>query len=251
MAGAETVSDIEGYEWPRTDWFDYSTIAEQSREVEDYAIMFLVGGLGHFANLIGHERFFMEMALNPKMMEAGFCRTADFLAELTERTLQAACGRINIICIQDDFGTQRGPMISNETYRRFFKPHHRRIFEIGHKYGARNMQHSCGAVFDFIPSFIEIGADILDPIQTTAAGMQPARLKREFGKDLCFHGGIDTQNVLVHGTTEDVRRHIDSLIREFSGNGGFVLAPSHYIQEDAPLENVLAVFDQATRWRGP
>ena len=152
--------------------------------------------------------------------------------------------------VQDDFGTQQGPLMSLETYRRFYRPRHQRIFEVAHRHGAKAMMHSCGAVFDFIPDFIGIGADILDPIQTTAAGMAPGRLCCEFGADLCFHGGIDTQGVLVTGGPGDVRRQIDSLLGGFAGTDGFILAPSHYIQADVPLENLLAVFDHIAGLRG-
>ena len=144
---------------------------------------------------------------------------------------------------------QTGPMISPDMYRRFFKPQHRRIFETAHVHGAKVMQHSCGAVTEFIRDFIEIGADILDPVQTTAAGMEPARLEREFGADICFHGGIDTQGVLAAGSPDDVRRQIDQLVRGFGDDGGFILAPAHYLQSDAPWENIMAIFEHVAQWR--
>ncbi|MCX6030352.1 MAG: hypothetical protein NT169_13785 [Chloroflexi bacterium] len=246
---AESLADLQRYDWPRADAFDYSTIARQCAAVDEYAILFLAGGLGQVANLLGFERALMEMALHPELLEYCYGAIGEFFVELTDRTLQAAQGRIDIICVQDDFGTQRGKLMSLKMYRRFFKPHHRRIFEVAKRHGARVMQHSCGAVFDFIPDFIEIGVDILDPIQTTAVGMDPRRLKREFGRDLCFHGGIDVQNILVRGTAADVRRHLDELVETLGQGGGFILAPSHNIHGDAPWENILTIFDHAAKWR--
>ena len=249
LAHAETLADLRSYDWPRADAFDYSTVAQQCAAVDEYAILFLAGGLGQVANLLGFARTLADMALRPELVAYCHAAIGEFFAELTDRTLQAAGGRIDIICVQDDFGTQRGNLMSLEMYRRFYKPYHRRIFEVAKRHGARVMQHSCGAVFNFIPDFIEIGVDILDPIQTTAAGMDPRRLKREYGEDLCFHGGIDVQNVLVHGTPEDVRRHLDELVETLGQGGGFILAPSHYIQGDAPWANVLTIFDHVARWR--
>jgi uroporphyrinogen decarboxylase len=249
LVHAESVADLRRYPWPRADMFDYSTIARQCAEAGDYAVLFLAGGLGNLSNLIGSERALEALVLEPELMEYGLGVVGEFFAELTDRTLGAAGGRIDIICVQDDFGTQTGKLMSLKMYRRFFKPHHKRIFEVARRHGARVMQHSCGAVFDFIPDFIEIGVDILDPVQTTAAGMNPRRLKEEYGKDLCFHGGIDVQNILVNGTPDDVRRHLDELIETLGDGGGFILAPSHYMEAVAPMENVLTIFDHVARWR--
>lgn len=249
LAQARTINELKKYDWPRADWFDYSTIAQQCEEVGDYAIIFLAGGLWQGANLMGFERFLYEMALNPELIDFCCGTLGDFFADLTNRTLEAAKRRIDIICVQDDFGTQQGSLISLDMYRRFFKPYHKKIFEVARRYGARVMQHSCGAVYEFIPDFIEIGVDILDPVQTTAVGMTPKRLKRDFGRDLCFHGGIDVQNILVKATPEDVRNHIDSLVETFADEGGFILSSSHYIQEDAPWGNIMTIFDYVTKWR--
>ena len=247
---AETLADLQKYPWPRAEAFDYATIAQQCTAVDDYAILFLPGGgLGQAANLLGFQRLLTEAAQHPELVAYCHAALGEFFAELTDRTLEAAGGRIDIVCVQDDFGTQTGKLMSLKMYRRLYKPYHKQIFEVAKRHGARVMQHSCGAVFDFIPDFIEIGVDILDPIQTTAAGMDPQRLKREYGKDLCFHGGIDVQDILVHGTTEDVRRHLDELVETLGQGGGFILAPSHYIQGDAPWENILTIFDHVAKWR--
>ena len=243
LADAAGAADVEKHEWPQADWFDYATLAQECRDVGDYAVIFNLGGLGHAANLLGFERMLTDMLADPPVIEACFERLTAFYVDFLDRTLRAAAGGIDIVVVQDDFGTQQGPLMSLETYRRFYQPRHRQMFEVAHRHGAKAMMHSCGAVFDFIPDFIAIGADILDPIQTTAAGMAPARLRREYGADLCFHGGIDTQGVLVSGSPGDVSRHIDSLLSGFAGTDGFILAPSHYIQADVPLENVLAMFD--------
>jgi uroporphyrinogen decarboxylase len=248
LANATDVAEVEKYEWPRVDWFDYRSIERQCEAIGDHAIVFNVGGLGQIANLIGFERMLTDMMADPPFVEACFERLTQFYVEFLDRVLAAGQG-IDIICIQDDFGTQQGPLLSLEVYRKFYKPCHQRIFQVAHRHSVKAMMHSCGAVFGFIPEFIEIGADILDPLQTNAVGMDPVRLKKEFGKDLCFHGGIDTQHLLVNGSPTDVCRQVDELIRDFGKGGGYILAPSHYIQADAPFENVLALFEHVARLR--
>jgi uroporphyrinogen decarboxylase len=247
LAHASSIAELGTHPWPQADWFDYRSLPHQCRDVGDYAIVFNLGGLGHVANLVGFERMLTDMLLDPPFIEACFERLTHFYDEFLARVLVAAQGRIDIVCVQDDFGTQQAPLMSLDTYRRFYKPRHQRLFATAHRHNARVMMHSCGAVFEFIPEFIEIGADILDPLQINAAGMDPVRLKREFGKDLCFHGGIDTQGTLVNGTPDDVCRQIDSLIDALAAGGGYILAPSHYIQGDAPMKNVLAMFDHIAR----
>ena len=244
------LQDLDKHDWPQPDWFDYSSLSRQCADVNDRAIIFNIGGLGHTANLIGLERLMTDMLLDPPFVEGCFRKLTDFYVEFLDRVLEAAAGRIDIVCIQDDFGSQQGPMIGFREYRRFYKPNHRAIFEVAHRHQARVMMHSCGAVFDFVPDFIEIGADILDPLQTSAAGMDPSRLNRNFGADICFHGGVDVQTTLVSGSPADVRGHIDNLVGALADGGGFILAPSHYIQADAPLENVLTLFEHAASWRG-
>ncbi len=249
LAGASTVTEADKYEWPRPDWFDYRSLPAQCESIGDYARIFHLGGLGHVANLIGFERLLTDMLLNPAFIEACFENLTRFYVEFLDQVLKEANRGIDMICVQDDFGTQNGPLISMDLYRQFYKPYHKRIFEVAHQHHVKVMMHSCGAVFDFIPEFIAIGADILDPLQTNAFGMDPARLKKEFGSSLCFHGGIDTQETLVRCSPGEISRHIDGLINAFARDGGYILAPSHYIQTDVPLENVIAMLDYVAKLR--
>jgi uroporphyrinogen decarboxylase len=250
LADAADKADLEKYPWPQANWFDYSKMAQDSQQAGDKAVIFLAGSLWQAAHLVGYEHLLMQMVADPLFVETCFDKLGEFFAEFTRKSLKAADGRIDIVCVQDDMGTQAGPLISPALYRRFFKAHHKKIYDVAHDFGAKVMQHSCGAVVEFIPDFIDIGVDILDPVQTSAAGMDPRQLKREFGRDLCFHGGIDTQHTLIKGTPEDVVREIDSLVETFASGGGYIIAPSHYIQSDTPWENLTAMFDHINKLRG-
>jgi hypothetical protein len=143
-----------------------------------------------------------------------------------------------------DFGTQRGPFISNEAYREMYAPFHQRINSLIHaNSGWKTFMHSCGSVYALIPDFIEAGFDILNPVQCSAAEMSPERLKQEFGKDLVFWGGgVDTQKTIAFGTPEEVYDEVRQRIEIFHPGGGYVFNSIHNIQGNTPTENMLALF---------
>ncbi len=143
-----------------------------------------------------------------------------------------------------DFGTQRGSFISPEAYRDLYKPFHRKVNDFIHGHsGWKTFIHSCGSVLNLIPDFIDAGFDVLNPVQCSAAGMDPARLKSEFGKDLAFWGGgADTQMTLAFGTPDQVYREVRERIRIFGQGGGFVFNTIHNIQATTPVENMVAMF---------
>lgn len=144
-----------------------------------------------------------------------------------------------------DFGTQRGPFISPQAYRDLFQPFHRRVNEFIHRRSHwKTFIHSCGSVYALIPDFIEAGFDILNPVQCSAAEMDAARLKQEFGKDLVFWGGgVDTQKTMAFGTPQDVYREVRERVDLFNAGGGFVFNAIHNLQGNTPINNVLALFE--------
>lgn len=150
-----------------------------------------------------------------------------------------------------DFGTQGGPFISLRTYRELFKPYHRQVNDWIHQHtGWKTFIHSCGSVVSFIPDFIDAGFDILNPVQTSAAGMEPLTLKTEFGDRICFWGGgVDTQNTLPFGTAEEVRQQVREHMRIFGQGGGFVFNPIHNVQARVPVENLVSLYDAVQEFR--
>ena len=125
LADAAGPGDVARHEWPQADWFDYTTVARQCRAAGDHAVIFNLGGLGHVANLLGFERMLTDMLADPPVIEACFDRLTGFYLDFLDRTLRAAAGGVDIVVVQDDFGTQQGPLMSLETYRRFYQPRHR------------------------------------------------------------------------------------------------------------------------------
>jgi uroporphyrinogen-III decarboxylase len=143
-----------------------------------------------------------------------------------------------------DFGTQRGPFISLKDYRDLYEPYHRRVNDLIHSRSKwKTFIHSCGSVYSLIPEFIAAGFDILNPVQCSAAEMDPTRLKREFGKDLTFWGGgVDTQQTIAFGTPEAVYAEVRERIDIYNEGGGFVFDAIHNVQGNTPVDNVLAMF---------
>lgn len=250
LAGAADVAEIDGYErWPSADWWDYSPLRERCLAHEGYAVVNAGDRLDRAAQLKpmmylrGMEQTYLDLAINPEIAEAIIAHIVVYFLEYSRRVFEAAGGAIDIFMMGDDFGTQQAPMMSLETWRRFFRPGFAAFIDLAHRHNLRVMHHTCGSVVGLIPDFIECGLDILQSLQPQAAGMDLGRLRREFGRDLCFHGGIDIQGVLPHGTPADVRRHVREQIAAAGDEGGYIVCTAHNIQPDTPLGNVLALFE--------
>jgi uroporphyrinogen decarboxylase len=157
---------------------------------------------------------------------------------------------IDIMMMHKDMGNQKGCMISPGIAKEFFFPNFKRFVDNVKKRSKYYvMMHNCGSIFEFIPDLIECGIDILNPVQFTAYNMDPKKLKKEFGNDICFWGGgVDTQHILPFGTTEEVRIQVRENAKIFSEEGGFVFTPVHCIQAKVPAENIIAAFDEANKF---
>ncbi len=151
--------------------------------------------------------------------------------------------------IGDDFGGQNGLLFSPYTWRKMLKPALHRLSKIAHSYDAYYYHHSCGSVRELIPDFIEIGIDVLDPVQVRAAGMNPSELKYEYGEKISFSGGIDEQVLLREGSPADVRRGVRELIDAMGRDGGFFIGPTHNFQVDIPTGNIVAMYEEARTYK--
>jgi uroporphyrinogen decarboxylase len=150
----------------------------------------------------------------------------------------------------DDYCSHRAPLFSPATFKEFVVPYLEELVAITHKHNKKFLLHCCGAVRPLLPMIIDAGVDMLEPIQIRAKGMDPFHLKQDFGADLCFYGGIDLQQILCRGTPPQVADEVKRLIDLLGENGGYVLGPGHtYIQTDAPLENIMAMYETASEYR--
>ena len=252
-----TMDALKKYPWPDPEdpWITKG-IRERARKLNEetaYAVVLDSIGLGIFEQawaLRGFENFLLDLAMNEGFAEALLCRIAEYHTALFDRILTEVGAYIQVVMVADDLGTQMGPMISPETYRRLIKPAQKRVYQrIKSKTGAFIFLHSCGSVRQFIPDFIELGVDILNPVQVTAADMDPKELKAEFGQDLTFWGGgCDTQRVLGSASPDEVETEVKTRILELASGGGFVFNQVHNIQPGVPPENIVRMLETASEY---
>jgi len=246
LADMETLEELEDYPWPSADDWDYSGIPAGIDAHPDKAVWCRSRGPFQIAQMMrGVDTFLMDMAAEPEFAEAILHHIMSFVREDARRSLEAGQGRYTFIEYNDDVATQRGMLISPNMWRQFIKPIMADFCEMAHSYGAKVRYHSCGSIYAIIPDLIEVGVDILNPIQPLAADMDPYKIKKEFGDKICLHGGIDIQELLPNGTVEEVRETVKRMIQEVGKGGGYILAGSHTIQADANPENIKVMIETA------
>ena len=207
---------------------------------------FTSGAMEMVTRIRGYQEAMVDLALEPERVAYLLDGIVEQKMHYWTRALGIAGGRAQVAVEVDDLGTQQGLLFSRDLYRSVLMPRHRRLFEHIHRTapGIRVFLHSCGAVREVIPDLIEAGVDILNPVQTSAAGMDAAGLKRDFGKHLVFWGGgVDTQRILPFGTPEEVREDVKRRIDILAPGGGFVFSSIHNIQSDVPPANLEALFE--------
>ncbi len=221
--------------------------AKHLYEDTEYALMLNgAGGIHEPAQgLRGWDVFMMDLASDPAFAGALLDKLVDANIQRLEQILPAVEGYVQVIQVGDDLGMQDGPQLSPRLYRKVIKPRHQRLYRyIKEHSNAYLFLHTCGSVYPFIPDFIEMGVDILNPVQVSARNMGSKRLKQEFGKDIVFWGGgCDTQKVLPFGTPAEVREEVKRRIGDFAPGGGFVFNQVHNIQVGVPPENIMAMYD--------
>ena len=243
-----SVAETEHYnKWPRAGDFDYTGLREECEKRKDVALA--LGGMPGCATIFiqcwylrGLDQILMDLILSPKLAHAIIERIAQFQFEYHRILLEQIGDLVDILMIADDYGTQSGLMMSPKHFRGFFKKPTLRLIELGKQYHLKIMLHCDGHARELIPEFMEMGIDILNPIQNVGPGMDPAELKREFGKDLCFHGAIDTQQSLPILSSEEIGREVREKIEMLGRGGGYILSPTHMIQLDVSLENILKMY---------
>jgi uroporphyrinogen decarboxylase len=246
-----TVEEMEAYEgWPSPDWWDYSKMKEDCAYWHPQYFVLNKGDrldrtaqLKPMMYLRGIQQTFVDLAQNPKIVEFIRDRVVNYFVEYNPKVFEAADGEVDMFMMGDDVGGQRGPLLSPEMWRRYFKDGFRTYCDIAHKYGLKVMYHTCGDVYALIPDFIDCGLDMLQSLQTQATNMDIKRLKQEFGKDLSFQGGMDIQQVLPLGTPDDVREMVKYAADNAKPGGGYFFGTAHNIQADTDMQNVVALFE--------
>jgi uroporphyrinogen decarboxylase len=245
LAGFASVDEIEhAYRWPDPDWYDYSGIPDRVAGAGDRPIR---GGgsepLLLYKKLRGEAQAFMDLVEHPEIVHYCLDKLFDLAYQNTLRIYEQIPGRVMISYVAEDMGSQHGLMIAPDQIRTFLLPRMQRMIDLVHEAGAFVFHHNDGGIRAILPDMIDVGIDVLNPVQWRCAGMERAALKRDFGEQLVFHGAMDNQHTLPFGSVEDVRQEVDDNLRILGAGGGYILAPCHNIQANTPVENVVAMYE--------
>jgi len=253
LSGEISLSDISRYPWPDPD--DPGLIrglkerVKWIRENTDCAaILTLPAPFVHISQYLrGFEDWFCDFILNPRRLEALFDAVLEVTLQWARNELKEVGKDVDIVICADDLGTQTGLQMSHEHYLKYIKPRQGKFFRLVHELSpAKLLLHTCGSVAAIIDDLIEIGVDVLNPVQPMAAGMNPIELRKKYRGRIAFWGGPDAQHIFPRGSVEEVKQMVENLVEGMGEGGGFVLSSCHNIQPDVPLENILALF-QHTR----
>jgi uroporphyrinogen decarboxylase len=247
------LGDLKDYPWPKgDDPSRFAGLRERAlalRRDTPYAVVSGISGVVYEIcwYLRGLEQWLCDLVTDPAFCEALLDQTLKFWLDWFRVFLDEAGDVVDVIMIGDDLAGQNGPLFNPLLYRRLVKPRQKQLVQfIRSRTKARIWYHTCGACQEFIPDLLDNGIHILNPVQVSARGMDPAELKRRFGKQLVFWGGgIDTQHILPRGTPDEVAREVRRNLKAFMPGGGYIFNNVHNIQGEVPADNILALFDTA------
>ncbi len=256
MKDMTTEKDIDEYPWPDTSVnIATESAVEKARYLHEETDYFVVGDTFYdlfpfngYGYLSGMEKWLSDLKVRPKFYHKLAEKMLEYTLVFDAQFYKAVGQYVDAAVFYDDLGTQEGLLMSPKDYKEFYSPYSAEIIKNIRKYirpEAKILRHSCGSVYEAIPDLIEIGVDILDPIQPLGWHMEPWRLKKEFGGKIAFMGGFDIQKLLPLGTIEEIREGVKKLIATYAPGGGYIFTTSHNVEPDTPAENTVAMYDAA------
>jgi uroporphyrinogen decarboxylase len=244
LQNTDSLSELSEVPIPSLDLWDFDALKAVLPRYGSMFVWLNMNGCFDFARFMrGTEPFLVDLATEPAKAEVLLDKVNDLAIAFFRQCMEAAGGLFDGVYLGDDFGTQQGMLMSPEMWRAFVRPRYEKLLAVIKAAGKKYAHHTCGGVRPIIPDLIEMGVDVLNPIQPLAAGMDPRELGREFADRIAFYGGIDEQRTLPRGSAADVREEVLQRIQTLGRCGGYIVAPSHAYQPDTPLENVLAVYE--------
>jgi uroporphyrinogen decarboxylase len=246
MPQVETIDEVEALPWPSRDTADIDGYVARAKEARATGLAVLGGTWASIftgpRRQMGEAKFLMAMLDQPDLIAHVVEKATESCLDFNAAIFGRAAADLDVFYFGSDFGTQQSMFISGAAYRQFFKEPMRRLVTQAKEYGLPVMFHTCGAVRELIPDFIEIGLDMLDPVQASATGMAPAALAPLFKGKIGFHGGVSTQTTLPHGTPDQVRAETTAAI-DALGPTGYLCGPDQDLIGDTPLENIVAMYE--------
>ncbi|MCL4418215.1 MAG: hypothetical protein M1365_16275 [Actinobacteria bacterium] len=270
LCNAQNKDDIDKYCWPDARDFNYSIMSEAIMAIPSDRAVRIDGKYGIAENgivllketqsgpwvplictlfdLFGMEKTLTNLYLNPSVIKYAVGYIEEFILLFYTKMLEASSGYAEIAYFGDDFATQKGMILSPQQWREFFLPTYKKLFSLIKQKGLFVWMHSCGSLVDVLGDLIDAGLDIWETVQVQAKGNDPVFLKTEFGRHLTFYGGISTQYTLPFGSEKDVRKEVRERIAVLGKNGGYICGADHGIMPDVPIDNVIAMFDEARKY---
>jgi uroporphyrinogen decarboxylase len=232
--------------------FDYSKAKQWAKDLRDkgFAVMGGYISLSYFYSIIrGIEQMLADFAGDPELADYIIFKINEFASAHTRKILEAADGLVDVTQVTDDFGCQRGLLMSETMIERYFGKYYDSNVAMVKQFGSHVFHHDDGAVTELLPWIVNKGCEILNPLQWHLPGWDLNKLKADYGDKLCFHGGIDNQLVLPFQGTEEVKAEVRACIDAlYTDNTGFILAPCHNVQAITPIENVLTMYEYAREY---
>jgi uroporphyrinogen decarboxylase len=243
LAPMTSAAELDSFPWPSSDDWDFPDFRDRCLEWRDYPIV----GASYepfylYCRLRGMDRALEDVVVNQGFLHAVMERIFDIHAGIVRRALDTAGDLIDFIYVAEDLGTQRSLLMSPAAFRACVKPWLAKMIELAHSRGALVFHHDDGAIRPLLPDLIEIGIDLLNPIQWRCRGMEREGLAADFGRSVVFHGGVDNQHTLPFGSPEEVRREVRENIALFQSSKGYIVCPCHNLQVNTPTANVVAMY---------
>ncbi len=243
LADMKTLAEYKTYNWPTADWFDYCDLKQQLNEHRDNPSSAVhIEPFLNYAQMRGLEQAMMDLAIAPDLVEYAFDRMFELATCQFERILNEVGEDLDMTITAEDLASQTGPMFSVEMFIKFHKQRFAKYIALAKQANVAVFYHTDGAAREFIPDLIDMGIDVLNPIQWRCQGMERDQLKVDFGDKLIFHGGIDNQQTLPFSSPEDVHREVIECFELLGIGGGYICAPCHNIQPVTPVENILKMY---------
>jgi len=253
LADLEDPSELEDYPlWPDPAAFHVHAAKEKAIEARAHQFATIGPWVSFFevyCHLRGMENALMDVVAEPAFLSAALDRIESIQTVLLQRCLEEMGDLLDIVFISDDMGTQESQLIATDAWKEHFQPRLKRWCDLIHSHGKKVLFHTDGAVRPLLPHLIDTGIDILNPIQHICPGMNRADLQKDFGDSVIFHGGVENQHVLPHGSVDEVRRETLTCLRELGRDGGYIVCSCHNIQAGTPVANVRAMIDTVHQYR--
>ena len=251
MSKFDSIKQVEKYSFPNPNDYDVSISLEQQEWAKNHCLIGATWApfFHDSIELVGMEKFFMDMYINPSFAQAVIEKCFEFYFQLDRLMFEKHGDIIDMYFIGNDFGSQRQLLMPPDMWRQFYKPYLKKLIEQAKSYGCVTATHSCGSIRSIIPDLLKIGVDAINPIQINADNMDPEELISEFGADTVFFGGIDENNILLNCSPEKVRAETRRIIDVLGKHGKYIVAASHdYLLPEVPAQNVAAMYDEAKKY---